>query len=490
MNNRLNRLAGAAITVLLSTCTLSAQTNGCSDAAGGQYTSSATCVYSAFDSDGNTDYWNGATGCGATDNDDAWGWFVATNNYTTVQYNPNNNHNPILTLFDGTVGNCSVTMPSIACANAYGNGGTEALTIPTVIGHRYRIRLQRQGSDNDMNGDICIRGTATPPPVNNTCSLPNPICSGSPISFIANAGGNPASVVNPGNAYGCLDSSPNPSWYYMEIDQSGVLAVNITAGSDVDFRLWGPFANLAIAQAGCNSYGSAVDCSFSSSATEQANANVLAGQVWVLLVTNYANTIQTININEAGSNTASTNCAIVPLPVGYSNWEIDYFNEQVQLVWTTESEQNNEKFYIQRSEKGLIWETIGAVAGKGNTDAPSDYVFYDKQPISGLSYYRLQQVDQDGKSSYTSILSVTTGQDENSLKVFPNPAANSFTVRTKGSAADAIVLTDIVGKAYPVTCTADGNDLIVNCEQLAQGSYTLTVISKGKKTNKRILIGR
>jgi len=429
-----------------------------------------------------TDAANGGTpSCGSM-GPDVWYKFVApTGGTISLTSQAGSITDGVMALYSGACG----SLTQIACSDD-AVGLMPAITNSSLTpGATYYVRFWKYGGGTGTF-NLCV----TKPSANTTCALPNPICSGSPIMFTANTGGTPASTVNPGNNYGCLSTSPNPSWYYMEIATSGVLAIDITAGSDVDFRLWGPFANLAAAQAGCNSYTAAQspDCSYSTSPTEQANANVLAGQVYVLLVTNYANTVQNISINEAVSNTASTNCAIVPLPVGYSSWDVSYFNEQVQLVWTTESEQNNNKFNIQRSSNGLVWETIGLVTGKGNSDQASDYVFYDKQPVSGVSYYRLQQVDSDGKFSYTSILSVSTDSGEISLKVFPNPAEDNFTIRTKGAVIDELLLTDLVGKVYPATYTTDGNDLIVNCEPFAQGSYTVTVISKGKRTNTRLFI--
>ncbi|ASS48462.1 MAG: hypothetical protein A3D31_08125 [Candidatus Fluviicola riflensis] len=474
--------------LLLAGCSLSAfaQTNSCNDNAGGEITVNNSCTISFFDIDHNNDYWDGAAGCGATDVDATWGWFTAASTSTTIVYDPvTAGFDPIVTIFSGA---CATNMTAITCANAAGSDGTETIVLPTVIGQQYRIRVQ--GSDNsNWAGDLCVYNTVPTagPGSNTTCVTPSPICSGSPISFIANEGGADASAINPGNDYDCLFTSPNPSWYYLEIDQSGNLVIDITAGSDVDYEIWGPFPSLATAQSQCNTYGAPEDCSYSSSAIEQAVVNgVASGEVYVLLVTNYANTVQTININEAGSNTASTNCGIV-LPVGYSNWDAMRINDQVQLIWSTEFEQNNAKFYVQRSETGMVWETIGAVNGKGNSDNENDYSFTDTNPFETVGYYRLMQVDFDGTASHTTILSVA-GSTENSLKIYPNPAVNSFTIKTNGSKIDEIILADIVGKTYPVDYTVEDNRVVVNCGDYASGSYTLTVISNGIKMTERLLV--
>ncbi|HLP56238.1 MAG TPA: T9SS type A sorting domain-containing protein [Fluviicola sp.] len=476
--------------LLVVGCSVSAfgQTNQCNNNAGGQIPVNNSCTYDFFDIDHNNDYWDGATGCGATDVDATWGWFTATTTSTTITYDPlTAGFDPIITIFSGA---CATNMGYLACVNAAGANGNETIVLPTTVGTQYRIRVQ--GSNNsDWLGDICVYNTVPlPPGSNTTCVAPDPICSGSPISFIANEGGADASTINPGNDYDCLFTSPNPSWYYLEIDQPGNLIIDVTAGSDVDYEIWGPFANLATAQAQCNSYGVPEDCSYSPSAIEQVVVNgVLNGEVYVLLVTNYANTVQTININEAGTNTASTNCAIVPLPVGYSSWDAVRIDSQVQLNWSTEFEENNAKFYVQRSETGSVWETIGVVNGKGDADQQNDYSFTDKQPLETMGYYRLMQVDFNGDASYTSILSVA-GSSENTLKIYPNPAVGSFTIKNNGSKIDAIVLTDLVGKTYSVDYTMEENRVVVNCDNYASGSYMLTVFSNGVKMTERIFVQR
>jgi len=474
--------------VLLASCSLSAfaQTNACNDNAGGQMPVNNSCNYSFFDIDHNNDFWDGATGCGATDVDATWGWFTATSTSTTITYDPlTAGFDPIVTIFTGA---CAANMTALTCVNAAGNNGVETVVVPTTNGTVYRVRVQGS-NNNDWLGDLCIYNTVPPASGSNTtCAAPSPICSGSPIAFIANEGGANASTINPGNDYDCLFTSPNPSWYYLEIDQSGNLVIDITAGSDVDYEIWGPFPSLANAMGQCNNYGIPEDCSYSASAIEQAVVNgVVSGEVYVLLVTNYANTIQTININEAGTNTASTNCGIVPLPVGYTNWDIARVNDEVRLIWSTDFEEDNSKFYIQRSESGYVWETIGVVNGNGNSDGPNDYSYTDKEALEVLSYYRLMQVDNDGTASYTSVLAVE-GIAQNDIKIYPNPARNNFTIRTTGSKIDEVILTGLVGRNYPVDYTVDGSNILVNTEHLASGSYTVTVISNGESMTERLFI--
>jgi hypothetical protein len=101
------------------------------------------------------------------------------------------------------------------------------------------------------------------------CNTADPFCTGVTYTFPAST----TTTAPTGPNYGCLGSEPNPAFYYVQIATSGSLTIDISqadasgSGQDVDFICWGPFTSPA---AGCASglTGSAVDCSYSASATE------------------------------------------------------------------------------------------------------------------------------------------------------------------------------------------------------------------------------
>ena len=137
-----------------------AQTSDCNNNAGGQITVGTSCNPVTFNSNNNTDYWNGATGCNASDVDDVWGWFIATTNSTTITYNTSdNNRDPVLTLFTG---GCNPNMTSIACADNGLDGDSETINYATTVGVTYRVRVQDWNSNSNMNGTICVY-SSTPP---------------------------------------------------------------------------------------------------------------------------------------------------------------------------------------------------------------------------------------------------------------------------------------------------------------------------------------
>ncbi|MFT6504039.1 MAG: hypothetical protein ACJASQ_004179, partial [Crocinitomicaceae bacterium] len=147
------------------------------------------------------------------------------------------------------------------------------------------------------------------------CSTLEPICTNAGLNFTSNQDGVNASVADPGNNYGCLGSTPNPSWYYLEIDAAGNIDMSLSAGSDIDFIIYGPYPNLATAQGDCGSYGTPAaeieDCSYSGTSTETPSiTGAASGDVYVMLITNFANVTQTITLDQTGG-TGSTDCSIL-----------------------------------------------------------------------------------------------------------------------------------------------------------------------------------
>lgn len=353
------------------------------------------------------------------------------------------------------------------------------------------VRVWEYGGDNNGTFSICARAVAGPgpPPTNVNCTVPDPICSGSPIVFTAQSNGTAASTVNPGNNYDCLFTSPNPSWYYLEISTGGNLAIDITAGSDIDFELWGPFPSYANAVANCNSYGVPIDCSYSTAATEQANATgVTAGQVYVLLVTNFANTVQTITLADAAGNTATTDCSIVPLSVELTEFNGTFNNEmsEVHLMWNTSSERDNSHFIVERSVDTQVWSGVGIKAGSGTTTSATTYQMIDSNPNNGESYYRLKQFDLDGKMTISDIIRVNR-TIENSIHVYPNPTKDAFTINSNNEILNVRIV-DIQGGIVYTQNDVSQKLVRIDLSNLREGMYYAQIETEKGTTIERISV--
>ncbi|MCE7063218.1 T9SS type A sorting domain-containing protein [Dyadobacter sp. CY343] len=106
------------------------------------------------------------------------------------------------------------------------------------------------------------------------------------------------------------------------------------------------------------------------------------------------------------------------LPVNLVEFNARATGSTIQLSWRTASETDNAGFHIERSSNGINWQDIGFVAGNGTVSATHDYHFQDINPISGLNYYRLHQIDFDGKTEHSSIQSVRLDVPDSELIVW------------------------------------------------------------------------
>jgi hypothetical protein len=117
-------------------------------------------------------------------------------------------------------------------------------------------------------------------------------------------------------------------------------------------------------------------------------------------------------------------CSAFVLPVELSAFSAQLSGDAVFLNWVTASESNNEGFFIERSFDVTNWESSGFVPGHGNSLETREYAFTDDAAFLGTAYYRLKQVDFDGRFNYSKVVSVHKNLKAGSLSIFPNPTAN------------------------------------------------------------------
>jgi hypothetical protein len=124
-----------------------------------------------------------------------------------------------------------------------------------------------------------------------------------------------------------------------------------------------------------------------------------------------------------------------PLPVTLVSFYAEKHGNDALLKWTTASEINNDYFEIQSSANSrdeMSFEAIGKVNGHGNSTSTNDYSFPDKRPSkTGVYYYRLKQVDYDGKFEYSNIVAVRFDNSNhfNLESIIPNPYSDRTSVQ-------------------------------------------------------------
>ncbi len=140
-----------------------------------------------------------------------------------------------------------------------------------------------------------------------------------------------------------------------------------------------------------------------------------------------------------------------PLPISLLDFNAYPVLEQVEIVWTTATEINNDYFTIERSKDGITFEELMKVQGAGNSNQILNYKELDSNPFEGTSFYRLKQTDFDGTYTYSDIRVVNFNHvaSNSSINVYPNPVNEKGIFIKNGMLEDSrisIKLTDMLGQ--------------------------------------------
>lgn len=167
------------------------------------------------------------------------------------------------------------------------------------------------------------------------------------------------------------------------------------------------------------------------------------------------------------------------LPLTWISFNAKAVNKNVELDWKTAKEINTDHFDIECSEDGVHFSRIGNVPSSQNSSVESDYTFTDDNPINGISYYRLKQVDIDGHFTYSIIISVKINTHL-SVKIVENPVYQNLHLEIKGTGGKylPVWIVDASGKKYKTFTATDGSKQI-NMEDLSSGVYYLMYQSNG-----------
>lgn len=178
---------------------------------------------------------------------------------------------------------------------------------------------------------------------------------------------------------------------------------------------------------------------------------------------------------------------VILLPITLCRWTAQNQTNYVLLEWTTASEEGNNYFTIERSFDGANWETLGKVEGAGTTSMSHSYSFEDKNPLSGISYYRLKQTDFNGKSTYSSIKCINRPNDDvDNFIVYANEESNSFIVEGAEIAACPIEIHDILGhKITEISFySLSTSKVAIDVTKISAGTYIVTICNKSKSAVK------
>ncbi len=158
----------------------------------------------------------------------------------------------------------------------------------------------------------------------------------------------------------------------------------------------------------------------------------------------------------------------------------------VDLNWSTQREINNQGFEIQHSTNGTQWNKIGFVAGNGITSQQSFYEFQHLSPIQGINYYRLKQLDEDGRFHISDIESIDIYDSNNTnTNVYPDPVADVLNIsQFEGKG----FIYDISGQLIlNFSCHSFGHNE-VPVTRLHRGTYLLSLVDLNGVRSSRLIV--
>lgn len=338
------------------------------------------------------------------------------------------------------------------------------------------------------------------------------VCSNSNFTANSSGSGTVSDLADPWN--GCLSTEHQSSWYYFSPSAGGNVGFTIAPQNgtdDYDFAVWGPFTsvqcpvNLSIPPLRCSysALGGNTGCGngatdFSEGASGDkwvATFNVLAGEVYVMVIDNYQSSNNPFTLSWNLTSGASLNCSVLPIElISFGGREQRDYN---LLQWQTATEIDNDYFILDRSVNGERWDSIARIEGAGTTSQVRDYEYRDYDLYNGIAYYRLRQRDYNGTTTNSQIIYIVrTAQNGDVTSVYPVPSTGAVALEyTTTFESDLVV--DVLsadGKivsSQQVTVIAGMNKISIDLSDNAQGVYTVRLRDQtGATTTRRVIIAR
>jgi hypothetical protein len=196
-----------------------------------------------------------------------------------------------------------------------------------------------------------------------------------------------------------------------------------------------------------------------------------------------------------GDGWASAYRPLGPLPV-----TLLYFTAKKNTVssallnWKTSQEINSASFDVERSFDAIFFTKIGLVHAAGNSLIPVEYFFTDNNPVKGMNYYRLKQIDVDGRSVYSPARVVMfDGLNAATVKYYPNPTNGILNIEISSINVNEATVINITNAAGIVVnqfrvASISGNKIQVDLSRYAKGTYFIQVRTPTLNSTQRIIL--
>ena len=142
------------------------------------------------------------------------------------------------------------------------------------------------------------------------------------------------------------------------------------------------------------------------------------------------------------------------------------------LTWTAATQRDNDYFAVEVSAAGEVYAEVGRVAGAGTTSEAADYAFAYETSASGLHYFRLRQVDHDGREELSEVVTAVLGESPSGLHVAGAPRGGALALEV--ARAGTLEVVDLVGRRWRRVSVAEAGAHELDVSALPAGVYVVT----------------
>lgn len=452
----------------------------------------ATCSYTAGTTVGATNTAGvPAPGCASYSGPDVWFRFVVpASGSVQVDSNTGTTTDGGMALYTGACGSLSL----LSCDDDSSPNGAMSLINASGLtpGSTVYIRMWDYGGGTGTFS-VCVAlaqpcGISGPTAgTNDYCPTPATLTQGpgtfsatTDVTFSSDQPGNVSSVF--------CGSIENNSWYQFTASATTAsFPITYVGGCVSGYGIQAHVYSVTYVGGCCTGFTSVSNCYNPGNTTlGTVNATGLTiGQQYLLMIDG--------NAGDGCEFTISgwTGTGILPVElVGFKGISTDVGNH---LTWMTVSEKNNELFEIKHSLDGIKYSTIGTIGGAGTTTVDQYYEFLHETAPKGINYYRIDQIDLDGRINPTEVISVNRTEALGQIAiVYPNPTKHTSVIEYISEYKDEVLVTvcdqsgnTVFTKVFPLKEGA--NQLNLPSDEWAKGVYAITTKTDAVVIRKKLI---
>jgi hypothetical protein len=427
-----------------------------------------------------------------------WFTFTATSSAQKITTNVNlvgagiNNSNQ-LAVYSSSDNTCNGSFTLIGCqddicdcSGSSDNQNAELTVSGLIPGQTYWVAV-----DGDGNSTGLFRIGTQAAPSNDVCSAAMPLSSGVtyPSSNIGSSRYNDFSL---GDIQFTCGSNENMVFYSFTPPSSGTYYLNqwsqyCTSGAGTQVVIFDPIfncSNLPIFPLGISDNAFELTCSSSSINSRYLSVYMMVGVTYLIAIDGFAGTECSYYLNIGPA---------VVLPVELLSFNAIEEDGKAFINWSTASEMNSAYYNIERGENVNDFKEIGSVEAAGNSTSIKKYQFEDKDFTSGQTfYYRLKQVDNDGRFTYSKIVALEIKNSAKGIAILNNPVSEYLSIIFSSAADDDRTLNvySAIGTlvaSFKVPAKEGYNEFHYNVSLLHKGMYIVELSGKSDHDFSRII---